>query len=406
MRVAYVLKKFPRLSETFILNELLGLEKAGVEVEVVSLREPDDEPRHKDLARLRAPVHFLPRPRGPEGIPDAGEDARDLIAGLERIPGGKGPRRWAHGADLARLAAQRGYDHIHAHFMTVAAQVAAASRLQGGPTFTVTCHAKDIFRHGIDTELFRAVATLASGLVTVSDFNRRFVADRFFAGRPGGIRRIYNGLPLDDPSFLARASAATNPSKRILAVGRLVEKKGFDLLLKALARLRDEGLVIGCDILGDGDEAGALRELARSLELEDVRFAGPQPRDEVLRSMSRAEMIVLPCRRGRDGNQDALPTVLIEAMAVGLPIVSTRLVGIPEIVEDGAQGLLVAPDDIGELANSIRRLHEDEALRRRAQESGPDRARRLFDRRQTLPQLVSVFREAVRDDAPREESRA
>ncbi|HGY91262.1 MAG TPA: colanic acid biosynthesis glycosyltransferase WcaL [Planctomycetes bacterium] len=407
MRVAYVLKKFPRLSETFILNELLGLEESGIEVEVVSLREPDDEPRHKDLARLRAPVHFLRRPRSPERIPDQGDDARDLIAGLERIPGGKGTRRWAQGAALARLAKQRGYDHIHAHFMTVAAQVAAASRVQGGPTFTVTCHAKDIFRHGIDADLFRAVSARTSGIVTVSDFNRRFVADRFFSGRADRIHRIYNGLPLDDPSFLTHAtSASTRSSQRILAVGRLVEKKGFDLLLKALAQLRDEGLVIGCDILGDGDESGALRELARSLNLDDVHFAGPQPRDEVLRAMGRAEMMVLPCRRGRDGNQDALPTVLIEAMAMGLPIVSTRLVGIPEIVEDTAQGLLVDPDDVAGLANSIRRLHEDAALRRRAQESGPRRARRLFDRKKTLPQLVSVFRGAIRNAAAREESRA
>ncbi len=406
MRIAYVLKKFPRLSETFILNELLGLEEAGVEVEVISLREPDDEPRHKDLARLRAPVHFLPRPRGLEGFPGGGDRAQALIEGLERIPGEKGPRRWAQGGALARLAHHRGYDHIHAHFMTVAAQVAAASRLQGGPSFTVTCHAKDIFRHGIDAELFRSVAALASRLVTVSDFNRRFVADRFFAGRPEGISRIYNGLPLDDSSFQIRAAAPATRTQRILAVGRLVEKKGFDLLLKALARLRDEGRVIGCDILGDGDESESLRELARSLRLEDVHFAGPKPRDEVLRAMERAEMMVLPCRRGQDGNQDALPTVLIEAMAMGLPIVSTRLVGIPEIVEDAAQGLLVDADDVGGLADAIRRLHDDVALRRRAWESGPDRARRLFDRKRTLPQLVRVFQEAVRDTSTREESRA
>ena len=387
MRIAYVLKKFPRLSETFILNELLGLEALGHEVEVLSLRPPDDEPRHRDLARLRAQVHIIPR----KTSRSFEEDSSSIEGIFLQLPLRNRSKTWAQGLEVASLCQSLGIDHVHAHFMTIASHVAAISRLHGGPPFTVTAHAKDIFRFGINEELFRRVAQLSDGLVTVSQFNRRFIRRRFFSDEPDfPIEMVYNGLPLKD--LPPPPSAESRDRGLILAVGRLVEKKGFDLLVEAAAMLAGLETPFRIVIAGGGEQEGELRSMivAQGLQ-EHIELLGPIPREEVIRLMGEARMLILPCREGSDGNRDALPTVLIEALACGLPAISTNMVGIPEIIIDEEHGLLIEPEDTGALAQAVHRLLVDDTLWQRCSAAGPLRARSLFDRGHTLPKLARIF---------------
>ncbi len=386
MKIAYVLKKFPRLSETFILNEILGLEELGYEVVVFTLKVADDEPRHGDLEKLKAQIVLVPKDS------DGGVDdhSQQLGALIEALPEQRRRRIVAQGRGVLQLCADHSVDHLHAHFMTVASHVAAVCRLSGGPSFSVTAHAKDIFRHGINKGVFRLVAKAAKSIVTVSHFNRRYIIDRFLSECPEKVRMVYNGLPLEDSSDVG--PRIEREENHVLAVGRLVEKKGFDILIRACHLLRQSGHALRLSIVGQGDEQESLAQLVHDLELDDiVTMTGPLPREEVKALMERAKVFVLPCREGKDGNRDALPTVLIEALSCGLPVVSTLMVGIPEIVGDDECGILVPVDDFEATAVAMESLLDDQILWSTCSERGPIRARELFDRRKTLPQIVQVF---------------
>jgi colanic acid/amylovoran biosynthesis glycosyltransferase len=397
LRVGYVLKKYPRLSETFVLNEILGVEAAGADVSIYSLTPADEGRFHADLARVKASVTYLPAV-GSASLIGVFEAARELApsaaafgAALDFVALLSPEKRAAtllHGALLARDARRRGIGHFHAHFATVAAHAALVSRLLGGPTFSVTAHAKDVFRDAVDPRVFRAVAEGAAALVTVCDFNRRFIADKFLAGSSANLVRIYNGLPLSDLAF----DQVPREKELVLGVGRLVEKKGFDRLLAASAALAAEGVAHRVVLVGDGEERAALERRAAELGVASrVAFLGPQPRETVLKLMARARVLAAPCVRGDDGNSDALPTVLIEALAAGLPSVATPVAGIPEIVEHEGEGLIVPEDDVPALAAALARSLRDDALHARLSAAGPAKAAARFDRRHTLPELLAVF---------------
>ena len=396
-RIGYVLKKYPRLSETFILNEILGVEAAGRDVDIWSLTPADEGRFHADLARVKAGVAYVPGV-GSASTLAAFEAARDLgvqpeawtraLAFTAKLPVERRGGLLLHGLLTAKGARERGVRHLHAHFLTVAAHVAHLARIFGGPTFSVTAHAKDVFREAVDPVVFREVAEAAAAVVTVCDYNRRFIAERFLAGSRAKLVRIYNGLPLKDLAIPAL------PRERdlIVGVGRLVPKKGFDRLIHAAAELKSRGIRVRTVLVGDGEErANLAAEVARLGLQNEVTLAGAQPREFVLALMARARVLAAPCVRDDDGNQDALPTVLIEALAAGLPSVATPVAGVPEIVEDGGEGLIVPEDDVKATADGIARLLRDDALWSRCALAGPAKARARFDRDATLPELLRVF---------------
>lgn len=400
LRVGYVLKKYPRLSETFILDELLGLEAEGVRLSVFSLRLPDEGTFHADLSQLRAPVRYVPafgRISALEAfrIVPALDDPAVVLARayrfLERMPQEKRISMLVQGLQLAGLVLNAGIRHLHAHFMTVAAHTAYLTHLFTGIPFTVTTHAKDIYRDAVDRSLFSEVARAAVAVVTVCEANREYLL-RHVLEDSCRVERIYNGIPL------GRVSPNGEPRERrlIVAVGRLVEKKGFDVLLEACALLSQRGTDFRCVLLGDGEQRDGLLDDRRRLGLEDVvHMPGAVPRDEALRWMRRGRVLAAPYRTGTDGNRDALPTVLIEAMALGLPVVTTPVGGVPEIVDPGTEGLLVGEEDPGALADALRRLLEDDPLWSRMSLAGPTKAAERFDRRKTLPQLIGLFAESA-----------
>ena len=406
LRVGYVLKMFPRLSETFILSEVLGLQDAAVDVSVLSLRLADEGRFHADLARVRGSVDYLPQSgsgptvdafRAVAGLGPGGLGGlQRALAFVDRLPADRQAGVLVQGLHLARQVQERDLDHLHAHFMTVAAHTAYVSHLLTGVPFSVTAHAKDIYRMGVSPAIFREVAAAATAIVTVCDANQRYIVDHLLAGAPGRIVRIYNGV---DVESLPPPAAVRDPTL-VLAVGRLVEKKGFDVLLDACAILAERGVPVSCLVLGDGEDRAALEARRSALGLErHVRFAGAVPKDEVLGWMTRARVLALPCVTGADGNRDALPTVLIEALALGLPAVSTAVGGVPEIVDDGVNGLLVAEGDPAALADGIASLTADEGRWSQIASAGPAKVAARFDRRRTMPQLLSVFSGSRRQES-------
>jgi glycosyltransferase involved in cell wall biosynthesis len=399
---AYLLKKFPRLSETFILNELLGQERLGRPIQVLSRRHPDDEPRHPALERLQAEVEVLPpiRALDPWSTIFAGGSARQPLLGrVERLIGEwdawchpRLPSLLTESLYLLRRTADLGIRHLHVHFASDAAIVAMLLRDLGGPTYSLTAHAKDIYREGVNYALLDRIVGRSEFTVTVCEANVRYLEQRLSDAALSRLRCLYNGIDL---GHFSDQSKERKP-REILSVGRLVEKKGFDVLLETLRLLAERGQRFEATIVGDGELRPELE--ARSAELGlagRVRFTGAVDQGEVRRLMARATLFCLPCTVGEDGNRDALPTVLLEALASGLPVISTPVSGVPEIVDEGRAGVLVPERDPLATAAAVERLLDRPAEREQLAAAGRHRAGLHFDLRKSARTLFDWFEEAT-----------
>ena len=399
LKIGYVLKKYPRLSETFILDELLGLEDRGVEVAIHSLLPPTDGRFHADLSKVKGEVRYLPS-LGSEGVFDAFASLRDLgaravpnaldrsLAFLDRVSVDHRASLLIQAIHLAAAATKGSFDHLHAHFMTLPGRTAYLAHLFSGIPFSVTAHAKDIYLRTVNRDVFTEIAENATAIVTVCEANRRHIRDEVLR-RPARIEVVYNSV---SPSVTTKEGTLRDP-RVVLSVGRLVEKKGFAVMLDACALLRDRNVDFQCVLIGDGEEAERLRAQRARLKLEDrVQMLGAMPRDEVVRWMRRARVLAAPCLEGTDGNRDALPTVLLEALASGLPAVSTPVGGIPEIIDSGVEGLLTPPGEAAALADALQRLLTEPQLWDRIAEAGPKKAAARFHRSTNLPRLIDLFR--------------
>jgi colanic acid/amylovoran biosynthesis glycosyltransferase len=360
-RVGYVLKVYPRFSETFVVNEILAHERAGADLEVFSLRAPVEGRFHEMLARVRAPVTYLP-----SGSLRAERLWADLAAASEALPGLLEALEDAtceevgdvHQALLLALEVRRrGIEHLHAHFGSVATTVARLAARFAGVPYSFTAHAKDIFWDGVDGGALTRKLRDAAAVVTVSDYNVGELQDRCPSAR---IHRIYNGLELE--RFPYAGPGLRDPL--IVGVGRLVEKKGFGDLVDACALLVARGRSFRCQIAGAGPLEQQLRRQVDALGLAaHVELVGPRSQDEVVRLLRSGVAFAAPCVVGEDGNRDGLPTVLLEAMALGTPCVSTPVTGIPEAIQDGVTGLLIPERDPRALAAALDRLLADHPLR-------------------------------------------
>jgi len=391
VRIGYVLKMYPRFSETFIVNEVLATEAAGTAVEIFSLRPPADGRFHESLADVRAPVTYLRH---------SGLRAREVWAALSEaraelpaLPGCLDELLDAPVVDavqaleLARAVRARGITHLHAHFASVATTVARLASLLTGVPFSFTAHAKDIFHESVDSaDVARKLAD-ASAVVTVSDFNLAFLRETY-GDAAAAVERIYNGLDLERFPY----SSPVNRPQVIAAGGRLVEKKGFTDLVDAVALLVAEGRALQVDLVGTGPLEAALREQVSARRLDGVvRMHGALPQGRVRRVVSNAAAFAAPCVVGSDGNRDGLPTVLLEAMALGTPCVATPVTGIPEVVLDGCTGLLVPESDPTRLAAVLGRLLDDADLRVRLAEPARARIEADFDVVSAAASLRRVF---------------
>jgi glycosyltransferase involved in cell wall biosynthesis len=400
-RVAYIVVMFPCYSETFVLREIRELMRRGVEVTVISLRGFSERIMDEDarsvlphtwyspylfsLGLLRSTIYYMvKRPGAYAGIiglllAELYSNPRELLKNAALLP---------KSVYFARRCTQGKIQHIHAHFANYPATAAyIISRLTGIP-YTMTAHAHDIFQNQL---LLPAKLSRAEKLFAISEYNRQFIIKNCPGVTPEKIEVLHCGL---DASPRTRASGGGVDPRMILSVGRLVAIKGFDTLVKAVAILRDEGYGVRCAIAGDGPERRRIEELVERRNLRGaVELVGERTSQEVFELMGRCAIFVLPSRPAgrKSGVMDGIPVSLMEAMSLGIPVVSCPVSGIPELVVNEETGLLVPPDDERMLAEAIARLIDDEELRRRLGHAGRERVAREFTIAGTVDRLMEVF---------------
>lgn len=403
-KIVVLLKGYPRLSETFIAQELLGLERAGLDLVLVSLRRPTDLKRHPVHDEIKAPVHYLPEYLHEEPIrvlrglfnslraPGFGAAFRQFLSDLRRDFSRNRFRRFGQAAVLVGEWPEGG-GWLHAHFIHTPASVAKyASRTLGLP-WTVSAHAKDIWTSE-DWELADKLAT-AHWAVTCTRTGHAHL-QTLAAQNRDRVHLSYHGLDLsrfprfDDARPSRDGSNSADPVV-IISVGRAVPKKGYDVLLKALALL-PAGLAWRFVHAGDGGERSKLRRLSEELGIaENITWLGAVDQKDVLEAYRKADIFSLACRITPDGDRDGLPNVLVEAASQRLACVATDISGIPELFEDEVNGLLVGSEDPKALAGALERAIRDPGLRHRLGEAAETSVRSDFDHNTSVAQLKSLF---------------
>jgi len=403
LKIGYVLKKFPRYSETFILREVLALESLGASVQILSLHLPRDGRFHGSLGALAHTVEYMPELSSSKTFATVlsllPEDraTREIVTELfwetlDRDDPGAVLGYLMTAIQVAARAKAIGLSHLHSHFATSATEVARMAARIAGITYSFTAHAKDIYAHDVDRGGLELKFRDCAFAVTVCRANERFLHENIAASR-GKVLCLYNGIDLERlAAGVPVADSAMTTPVDVLAVGRFVEKKGFGLLLDAIAHLRSQGTRVRCRILGDGELLPAMRERRARLQLDgEVDLPGAVSSEQVHDAMRSATILACPCVVAQNGDQDALPTVLLEALALGLPAVATSVSGIDEILDGGRAGKLVEPT-VESLAGGINELLQRPDRRRELCEAGRVRAASHFDVRKNVETLLRAFR--------------
>ncbi|MFC3299327.1 glycosyltransferase [Arthrobacter agilis] len=334
------MKMYPRFSETFIVTEILAREAQGEDLRLFSLRPPVDPRFHPELARVQANVTYLPKPlkileawtvlrEGFATVPRFGDRFARILPDLLAMD----PIEAHQGVGLATEFISQGITHAHAHFGSMATRTTAIAAELAGIPFSFTAHAKDLFHEEVDEAVLVDLIRRSHHVVTVSNFNRRFI-NGMTGIKKTSVHRVYNGLELN--RFPYEDPAPRGGVLRICAVGRLVEKKGFPHLLAAVAQLKADGIALEVRIAGGGPQQETLLEQIRELDLmNDVALLGPRTQGEIVALLRWADVFVAPCVIAQDGNMDGLPTVLLEAMATGVPCIASDVTGISEVLRAG-----------------------------------------------------------------------
>jgi len=400
-----VLKGYPRISETFISNEIRLLEQQGIAVHIFSMRRPRESFSHPSVKEIRAPVDYLPETIIGRRLPQLLKHNGQLAA--------RRPASYAHALGLAlrrfrrtRKSAtikhllQAGYlvnagldrqpiVHLHAHFAHSPTSVAMFGSLLGGRPFSFTAHAKDIYTS--DQRQLREKLEMAAFAVTCTEYNRRHLRGLRPQGRTP-IYRFYHGIDLalfDNP----RPRLTPTVPYRILSIARLTPKKGLPTVLRALALLKQEGLAFEYTLIGDGDDRDSILALVNTLGLsEHTRWLGTLPHDKVREHYRRSDLFVLGCEIAANGDRDGIPNVLVESLAMGVPAVATRVSAIPEIITHEETGLLVDPGRADQMAAAMRWALEDYNLRQRVIAAGRRRVQTAFDNVKLIQGLIQIYR--------------
>jgi glycosyltransferase involved in cell wall biosynthesis len=405
-----VVKGYPRVSETFIAQEIAALERRGLPLIIASLRRPTDRVTHPVHRAIKAAVLYLPEYlyHAPFRVAAAhlallrraprryGASLRLWLGDLRRDPTPNRGRRFGQAGVLA-AELPAGIRHLHVHFLHTPASVARYAALMTGVGYSLSGHAKDIWTSP-DWEIAEKLAG-ARFVVTCTAANREQLL-RLCPEAPAHL--VYHGLDrrlFAPPPVVGSRRDGSDPADpvRLLSVGRLHPKKGFDILLRALARLRRHAVLT---LVGYGAEERRLRELAEALGLGDrVRWAGQLDQRAVLARYRESDLFVLASRIAGDGDRDGLPNVVVEALSQGLPVVASRVSALPEIVEDGLHGRLVPPEDPAALAAALDALIRDPALRQEMGAAGLRRVAEGWDVETGADRLAALLRQALGEAA-------
>ena len=404
-----ILKGYPRISETFISNEILLLETLGLHIHIISMRQPRETFSHSSIHQIQASVDYLPETllssssllillscnlqlaiRHPKPY------AAALRAALRRFQRTRKSATFKHllqaGYLVNKILPGSGITHFHAHFAHSPTSVAFYASLLSGIPFSFTAHAKDIYTS--HPEQLREKMRHAEFVVTCTEYNRRYLAGLADGPEPP-IYRIYHGI---DTRLFSGWSENNHPAPpyRILTVSRLTAKKGLSTVFKALGILRDRGVPFRHTLIGDGDDRESLWRLVQELRLEHMtQWPGTQPHETVIQQFRNADIFVLGCEIAANGDRDGIPNVCVESMAMGVPVAATSISAIPELIENGRTGLLVEPGNPVALADAMLRLLTDCDLREHIIPAAALRVREKFDNRRLIQTLAELYRTAL-----------
>jgi glycosyltransferase involved in cell wall biosynthesis len=389
--IAYLFERFPSFGQTFCYREVAELERQGTKVHVYSIRRPVDEPKQDWDEELVGRVHYLP-----EESALVREVDRALREGKVSPAAREAIEKWGRQTDFLRLyqavyvgmrLRQDALQRLHAHFAGMAARTAYWIDRFFGIPYSFTAHANDIFAPWDFAISLANLIQNAAAAVTVSDYSAGLLKERF-PESAGKIHRVYNGV---DPAQFHPADFGSGVPA-IVSIGRLIEKKGFADLIEACRLLKPRGRPFACEIIGEGPLEGALRAQIAAAGLEScVKLAGPLTQSEIVSRLAFATIFALPCMREPGGGMDNLPTVIMEAMAAGLPVISTGLGGIPEMIEHEKNGELVPEHDPAAICAALERLIADPARARKFGDRGREMAREKFSIEANVKKLRTLL---------------
>jgi len=395
--LAYLFERFPSFTQTFCYREVVELGRQNCMPQVFSIRRPEGESTGNWDPQLVRRVQYLP-------------DEKELIQAVDndlrrgKIPdnAAKAIADWGRQTDFLRLyqAAYIGVHletdtHLHAHFAGMAARTAYWIKEFFNVPFSFTAHANDIFVPRSFAIGLDRLVDAASAVITETDYAANYLRERF-PGSAAKIERVYNGI---DATNFARANFDA-PIPLILSVGRLIEKKGFTDLIEACRLLRDSGREFRGEIIGDGPLQNDLHTQIVRADLEPrIRLVGSQSQEKIHGRLAAAHLFVLPCVQDTAGGSDNLPTVIAEAMAAGLPVVSTSIAGIPEMVEHNVTGELVPPNEPRALAAALERIITNLPRARQLGARGLEVAGEKFSIVTSAQSLLGIFNKLRRPDS-------
>lgn len=401
-KVGIVLKGYPRLSETFIAQEIRELEKAGFDISLISLRHPTDKHTHPIHDEIVAPKHYLPEYIYQElwrvykakvacAFKKGFWKAQWVfLKDLARDPTPNRIRRWGQAMVLAHEYAGE-LDHIYAHFLHTPCSVARYAAMISGKSFSISAHAKDIWTSP-EWEI-REKLTDCDWLVTCTEGGADYLSGLAPEGR---VTLVYHGLDLSrfgKPPSSKRENDGSTKKKSIelLTVGRAVAKKGIDSLLAALSNL-PEDFHWQWTHIGGGPLKGDLENQAKELGIDNCcTFLGALPQKEVLAKYHETDLFILPSRIDETGDRDGLPNVIVEAQSQRMAVISTNISGIPELIENGKNGILIEPDDVPALQDAILTLGRDVKMRKAMGKYGENKVRTQFSHIETIGEIVTLL---------------
>jgi glycosyltransferase involved in cell wall biosynthesis len=407
MRLGYLYSRYPVISQTFCDAEMLALEQRGIELVIGSVYPPLTSLRHEHIDRLSAPIHYAPPQEILRILEQNAKTSRkwpgDLVQQHENKygPAAKAQQRARNAVYFAQFFARSGVDHVHVHFANRAAHTAVFLKEISGIPFSVTAHGQDFMKDLGSDDLLREICASAEFVAAETEYSRDLLRQRC-PDSAAKIHRVYNGIDLERfpgpdfeparPRHGEQAVVTSYHLPRIVSVGRLVAFKGFDDLLDACAVLASRRIDFICDIIGDGPMRETLQAKIEQLDLSSrVNLLGSLSQGAVSEKLRASDIFVLASTTDAQGATDVFPTVILEAMALARPVLSTRLAGIPELVVDGQTGMLAPPGDFTALAQALERLLRDPELRLRFGHGGRQRIEQHFRIEQTIAPLVDLF---------------
>lgn len=398
-KIAYMMSFFPKLTETFILYEILALEELGIPVEIYPLMRARQSVRHPEAERMVKRAHFLPFlsipilcaqwyfiRRDPRAYFTLWTDVlRSTWGSANFFLGALGifPKTVRFAYEMRH----QGITHVHAHFANHPAVAALIiSRLTGIP-FSFTAHGSDLH---VDRRMLDVKIEAAAFAVTISSYNKDLMISECGEAARDKIHVVHCGV--DPTIFLPSSERGAGESLQILCVASLEEVKGHTYFIDACRILRDRGIDVTCHLVGEGPLRQRLKDQIAHLGLQDdVHLHGGLPQTEVARMLSKTDVMVLASVPTRRGKREGIPVSLMEAMASGLPVVSSAISGIPELVDSGHTGLLVPPRNSTALADALQTLRDNPALRTRLGQAGREKVLQEFNLRHNAASLAQRF---------------